>query len=110
MERGGDLEAFLAEMWGLKKAEEQGTDEMSKTANFQELNPDELTEKDRAIWEKLQNHALTREEFNEYRNEVWRGGNQSRKAFSGLIGNKLGIQLQERELEEWKNSRKSGNP
>lgn len=76
-------------MWELKAEEESGE---APTAHFQELNPDELTEEDRGIWEKLQNHALTHKEFNEYRTSVFRGSAQSCKHFAAFIGNKLMVQ------------------
>ncbi|MBI2038981.1 MAG: hypothetical protein HYT22_01715 [Candidatus Niyogibacteria bacterium] len=91
------LESFRAEMWELKAEEESGE---AATAHFSELNPDALTEEDRAIWEKLGNHALSNEEFSAYRTEISRGGNASRKHFVGFIGNKLMIQQLEDEKKK----------
>ncbi|MBI1957167.1 MAG: hypothetical protein HYS44_01795 [Candidatus Niyogibacteria bacterium] len=93
------LGAFRQEMWELKAEEESGE---AATAHFSELNPDELTEGEGAIWEKLGNHALSNEEFSAYRTKISREGNASQKHFVGFIGNKLMIQQLEDEREEKK--------
>ena len=98
-EDGNEMAAFQSEMRELKAKEESGE---LKTAHFQELNPNELTDEDREIWEKLQSKELSTEEFSMYRTKVSRGRNASQKHFVGFIGNKLMIQMFEDKRQDGK--------
>ncbi|GEM_PF-2455825 len=107
------LADFKAEMWTIKKQEEQMS-ALSKEANqtaigsahFGKINPDELTSEDRDMWEAVKSNRSgtapinTLENiFNDYKNGVREAGNESRKHFAAFIGNKLTIIIGKESLE-----------
>jgi hypothetical protein len=61
------LENFQSKMAELKKEEEIN----QKTAHFPDLNPAELKEEDRDIYEKYISNNLTEEELDEYRDKLY---------------------------------------
>lgn len=57
-----------------------------------DINPNELTMEDEAMWNKLMNYSFQKiynHEIEKYRNSVKKSHNQSRLNFSALIYNKL---------------------
>ena len=78
------LENFQNKMAELKKMEEMS----GKTAHFPDLNPAELKEEDRNIYEKYISDNLTEEELNEYGNNLFLDlASESRKFFYYYIVN-----------------------
>ena|SRR3989344_4997963 len=88
-EENTELQNFKAEIVKLKKEEEMA----GKTAHFDEVNPLELNEADRLIYQMLLDKKLTLKEFDLYRDEISRSGNKSQQQFAAYIANKLFIQM-----------------
>lgn len=89
------LDEFRAEVARLKKEEEESLDDkgIKKTAHFDVLNPDELDESDRLIYEMLLAKQLTVKAFNIYQSQLQKSGNRSQREFAAYIANKLFIQM-----------------
>ena len=94
-EQYSELEVFHEEIEALKQAEivEGKTAHLRKTQTSSEISPNELTDEDRVVWEKLQDKELSRNEFEEYRLHATKEGNGSRIQFAAFIGNLLMIQM-----------------
>lgn len=94
-EKEGKLENFKKEVARLKKEEEENLNEKGqrKTAHFEGIDPSELSEADMVIHQRLLNKELGGEEFNIYRDQIQKSGNNSQKQFSAYIANKLFIQM-----------------
>ena len=91
------LREFKQEIAALKEAEKRER----KTAHFEGMDTEELTEKDKAIWEQCKTGALSREEIREYMNEVFKEGNTSQKLFYGYVANEQNKKWQREEVEAW---------
>lgn len=57
------------------------------------FNPEELTDRDQEIWDKIKDETITFEEFTEYRSEVVQDGNKSRLTFMAMAANKATVPL-----------------
>lgn len=66
-----------------------------------DFNAEELTEKDRDIWERLKDGSITREDLSEYRRDVGEES-ESRKIFLGFISNKAMGMFLKKEIENRK--------
>lgn len=88
------LDAFRAEIARLKAEE-------TETAHFRDMNPDELHEEDRGIYEAFLGGALSLEAFETYRNGIQEQG--SRADFAAYLANKIAIRTMEEYLRQKKN-------
>jgi hypothetical protein len=70
-----------------------------------EVNPDDLTEEDAAMWHKANNGLVTHSEFTEYAKNIKSGNNRSRKRFRSVIANKIIPILAQAELKELQNQK-----
>ena len=70
-----NLADFKKEVAALKKKEEGDLNEkgLRKTAHFENINPEELTETDRQIYRKFLDEKLTVEELRAYQNQLQSG-------------------------------------
>ena len=90
------LAAFREEIAALEDEEARA----GKTRHFEGIVVGELTEEDRALWERFKADAITREELSRYQREVFQQGvSKSRQAFCEYIANKLTAKFGE---EEWR--------
>jgi len=94
-ENVSDLDNFKKEISKLKKQEEEDLYENGarKKVHFEDLNPDELNEADRVIYQMFLDKKLALKEFRTYQNELGMRGNKSQKKFAAYIANKLFIQM-----------------
>src|SRR3989344_2965990 len=91
------LAAFREEIAALEDEETR----RKETAHFDGVQVEELTEEDRALWERFKADVVTREELSRYQREVFqRGVSKSRQAFCEYIANKLMIRFGEEELRK----------
>lgn len=82
------LEQFHSAVLRLKQQEEAE----GKTAHFEGVDPSQLVDEDRGIYEKLQAGQLEREEFEAYRDAASsRDSERSRAEFAAYMGNILQI-------------------
>ena len=78
------IRAFKEEERAHKK-----TAHFMKTSFSPELNEENLTGEDMAIWEKLQAKTLSLPEFEAYRTRVRKEGSIDRQIFTAFIANKM---------------------
>ncbi len=97
----------------MSQEQEGGTSSHLISKSF---NPDDLTEEDMAIWERLKSGAVTEEEIGAYQDSVVASvgkpkpgelSSGSRALFSGFISNLAGEIIMHRELEEKKRNHQS---
>lgn len=89
------MDKFRKEVARLKKEEEENLNEKGqrKTVHFEEIDPSELSEVDMVIHQMLLNKELSDKEFDIYRDQIKKSGNNSQKQFAAYIANKLFIQM-----------------
>lgn len=85
-----NLEAFRAEIAELKRLEEG-----KSNVHFTKINPADLGEEDKEIYEKSLSDNLTSEERNEkleeHRNRLLKHGNESQRRFAAYLANMISI-------------------
>lgn len=91
------LEAFQDEIARLKS--EEAAKERGQNATLLAINERELTEDDRAVYEKLLNGELELESFNVYRKNISQE-QSGRHFFAGFIANQLQFRKMQEELRE----------
>ena len=100
-----NLSAFIAEISALRDEEVEARNNPDpskwKTGHFLEagFKPEELTEADREIWEKIKNGSITREEALAHRNTLKADNNFSRRLFGEFIANKAYAVIGNREMD-----------
>ncbi|MFY9462092.1 MAG: hypothetical protein WAP51_02730 [Candidatus Sungiibacteriota bacterium] len=114
------LEAFRQEMRELKEAEMKKKEEWESRGHagaaydphFGDIEPGLLTDKDRVIWHKVKNQTLTREELEQYRQELAEEfktaspeEKKSRGTFQAMAVNKAAFIIK-RELEKLNRAKK----
>ena len=102
-EQSSELEVFQEEIEALKQVEitEGKTAHLRESETYPiELNPDELIDEDRTVWEKLQERKLSRNEFEEYRFQIVEEGNENRNRFAAFIANLLTSQMLEKDIKK----------
>ena len=97
----GGIEAFRAEMREIQRKEKA---EEVTSGHLENFDADDLIEDDFDMWERFQDHTLSLEEFNQYRDRIPRE-EVSRRSFMGLLGNKFGARRSMEEAAAWKKSK-----
>ena len=94
-ENAQSLIDFKKEIADLKKQEEEDfrEDGTRRTVHFEEINPDELNEDDRELYQKFISESLTVEELRDHQIKLSQLGNKSQKSFVAYIANKLFIRI-----------------
>lgn len=90
------LTKFRMKVQGLKEQEA----EEGKKVHFKNINPEDLTEADLALYEKLQSGELTVAELQEHERTLIKSGariGDSRTSFSAFLRNKLSAEPSQRE-------------
>ncbi len=90
------LKEFQNEIQDLKEKEALS----GKTVHLIHVNPEDLTDEDMAIWEKVKDESVTRDDTTRYRQSVEAINVLSRKHFMGFISNKAGVIFLKREFDE----------
>ena len=82
------LAIFKEEMAELKKKEEEA-ERGKQTVHFRDVNPDDLTDEDREMWESVKASIVKKDDFEDYRQNVDLSNNQSRQQFCAFLANKI---------------------
>ena len=89
------LAEFRAEIEAIKN-----TDMKRGTVHLENVNTDELTAADLAIWKKVKDGSITREEYEDFSPPFGTAENESRKLFRFFIANKAAVIFSERGMRE----------
>ena len=99
------MEKEFNENQSLKEFQEEIKEvaEKETAAHFKHgtFNPEELTEDDRIIWEKVKDETVSREDLDTYRESVG-GESETRRVFLAFINNKALVVFLAREIEKRK--------